>query len=170
MQTSKLKSVLLGAVGAVLMATHAGAQIGTYVVPRPVPLFVGTLTNNQSLSNVFVGTNFLNYAGFHRPGLWATVTTPYTNGLNGSVTLSVDFSPGSGAGYTNSLLGTNLIYTTGAPFAWTFPLTGTNAQVTFTNLEWPYADSVALFKGSKLSTTYSNAQSFQIEIDAVVTP
>jgi len=42
--------------------------------------------------------------------------------------------------------------------------------VTFTNLEWPYSDSTVLFKGSKLSTTCSNAPGFQIEIDAVVTP
>ena len=132
--------------------------------------YVGSLTNNQSLTNVFVGTNFLNYSGFHRPGLWATVVATNTTPLNGNVTLNVDFSPGSGAGYTNSLLGTNLIYSTGAPCAWTIPLAGTNTLVTFTNLEWPYSDSTVLFKGSKLSTTYSNAPGFQIEIDAVVTP
>jgi len=169
-QTSKFKHLLLAAAGLGAVAFTAMAQTGTYVVPRPVPLYVGTLTNNQSVTNLFVGTNFLNYSGFHRPGLWATITTTNTTALNGSVTLNVDFSPGSGAGYTNSLLGTNLIYTTGAPFVWSIPLAGTNATVTFTNLEWPYADSVALFRGSKLSTTATNAQTFQIEIDAVVTP
>jgi len=171
LQTSIFQHIVLAAgMGGLLGGMNAGAQIGTYVLPRPVPLYVGSLTNNQSLTNVFVGTNFLNYSGFHRPGLWATVVATNTTPLNGNVTLNVDFSPGSGAGYTNSLLGTNLIYSTGAPFAWTIPLAGTNTLVTFTNLEWPYSDSTVLFKGSKLSTTYSNAPGFQIEIDAVVTP
>jgi hypothetical protein len=165
--------LLLLALCSLLLAPgfRAFAQIGAYVTTRPTPLFLGSLTNNQSLTNVFVGTNFLNYSGFHRPGLWATITTTNLGtALNGNVTLSVDFSPGSGAGYTNSLLGTNLIYTTGAPFAWTIPLTGTNPIVTFTNLDWPWSDSTVLFKGTKLSTTYSNAPNFQIELDAVVTP
>ncbi len=147
----------------------AQAQIGSYVLPRVTALYVGTLTNSQSVTNVFVGTNFLNYGGFHRLGLWATVTTTNATGLNGSATLNVDFSPGPGAGYTNSLLGTNLMYTTGAPVSWGIPLAGTNL-VTFTNLDWPWADSVALFKGTKLSTVATNNQSFQIEIDSVVTP
>jgi hypothetical protein len=172
-QYSNFKLMLLAiAVAAAFIAPvqKAEAQTGTYVAPRPVALYAGTITNNQSLTNIFAGTNFLNYSGFHRPGLWATVTTTNAAGLNGSVTLNVDFSPGSGAGYTNSLLGTNLVYTTGAPFAWTIPLAGTNALVTFTNLDWPWSDSTALFKGSKLSCTATNSESMQIEIDAVVTP
>jgi hypothetical protein len=159
------------AVLALSLQPSAFSQIGTYVTTRPVPLFVGSLTNNQALTNVFVGTNFLNYSGFHRTGIWATITTTnLATALNGNVTLNVDFCPGTGAGYTNALLGTNLIYTTVAPFIWTFPLTGTNAIVTFTNLDWPWSDSTTLFKGTKLSTTYSNAPNFQIELDAVITP
>lgn len=161
---------MVAGLGSLLGGFNAAAQMGAYVVPRPVALYVGTLTNGQAFTNVFAGTNFLNYSGFHRPGLWATITTPGTNALTGSVGLTVDFSPGSGAGYTNSLLGTNLVYTTGAPFAWTIPLAGTNALVTFTNLDWPLADSTLLFKGSKLSCTSSNSETVQVEIDAVVTP
>ena len=172
-KTVRLVSVLLAALFALhapLYTPAARAQTGAYVLPRVTTLYVGTLTNNQSLTNVFTGTNFLNYSGFHRLGLWATVTTTNASAFLGSATLNLDFSPGPGAGYTNSLLGTNVMYTTGAPFSWTLALSGTNPMVMFTNLDWPLADSTALFKGTKLSAQATNVQSFQLEIDAVTTP
>jgi hypothetical protein len=153
-----------------LFTPRAQAQTGAYVVPRITTLYIGTLTNNQSLTNVFVGTNFLNYSGFHRVGLWATVTCTNVATFNGTATVNVDFSPGPGSGYTNSLLGTNVIYSTGSPVSWTIPLGGQNPLVAFTNLDWPWADSTVLFKGTKISSTATNNQSIQLEIDAVVTP
>jgi len=161
---------LLALATSLIMPTHSEAQIGTYVNPRVYPLWSGTLTNGQSLTNIFVGTNFLNYSGFHRMGLWATYASTNAGNFNSNTVLTVDLSPGTGGGYTNSVLGTNLIYTTGGPISWTIPCNGTTNTVIFTNLDWNVSDSTLYLRGTKLATQSTNALGFQLEIDMVVTP
>ena len=173
--TGAVKEIILTvAVGACLLAAvpKAQAQAGTYVNPRPYTLWSGTLTNNQSITNFAVGTNLLNYSGFHRAGLWASINFTNAAGVTGSnLVLSLDFSPGAAAGYTNSVFGTNLVYSTASPYTWTFAV-ATNT-VLFTNLDWQNVDSVQLLKGTKLYAATTNGgppASILFQLDLVLTP
>jgi len=155
-----------------MAAPDTKAQIGTYVVPRPITLFSGVVSNNQSFTNVVIWTNLLNYSGFHRMSLFATTTFTNPAGvLNSNVTASIDLTPGNANGYTNSVMGTNFPFTTTQPISWTFQVK-TN-QMTFTNLDWNFVDSVAAFKLTTLQSFTTNGgppASYLLQLDAVLTP
>ena len=152
-------------------AAPAKAQIGTYVAPRPVVLFSQWVTNGESLANQFVLTNLLNYSGFHRVGFMVTeaATNGATLGTN-ATTLTVDQSPGAGNGYTNAPLGTNIVFTSNAPWGWVVAAPSPNAasETLFTNLDWTMADNVAWLRGTKLTVLSTNG--FYLQIDGIITP
>ena len=105
-------------IGLALMATAVRAQnaTGTYVTPRPYVLWSGTLTNGQTVTPANL-TNFLNYSGFHRLGLQLTLVSTNAGVGTSNVVTTVNVSGGNGNGYTNSVLGTNLVFTTTGPLA-----------------------------------------------------
>ena len=166
-----VKRLTLGAavaIAIVLTAPAAHAQIGTYVATRPVVLQVGTLTNVQTASTV-VFTNFLNYSGFHRPGLWLTVVNTNAAGSYSNIVVNVYPTPGSGNGYLNTLLGTNQVWATSPAFTWATVVAANSTNVVFTNLDWTVADSVAAFQ-VVVSTTSTNKLPFAYQVDGVITP
>ena len=160
-------TVLVG--GSLLLAVPpARAQLGTYVTTRPVVLQVGTLTNVQASAAV-VFTNYLNYSGFHRVGFWLTLVNTNAAGAYSNIVVNVSPTFGSGNGYTNALLGTNLVYTTSPAWTWTNAVPPLSTNVLFTNLDWQLGDTVAGWQVA-VSTTSTNALPFKYQIDGVVTP
>ncbi|HTB86024.1 MAG TPA: hypothetical protein VK742_20430 [Candidatus Sulfotelmatobacter sp.] len=154
-----------------LLAPPASAQgIGTYVNTRPVTLFSGWVTNGQALVPNSVFTNFLNYSGFHRIGLWASTT--FTNPVNvagSNVSLQFDFGPGQGNGYSNSVFGTNYPFTTTEPLQWFLPI-NTNAML-LTNIDWNFSDSVQFWRFTQETNSTSGGHNgFYLQLDATVTP
>ena len=171
----KFKHLLAGIALLGLLATinlpAQSLQTGAYIMPRVVSLWTGNIGTGLTLSttnNPFVLTNLLNFSGFHNISLW--VTSSSTNSVNNygsNVTVNLDFSPGTGGGYTNSLLGTNVVFTTGQPWMWTSTIGGATNKVTWTNLTQAFVDGVLWIKGTSVTTTATNTT---LEIDAAVTP
>lgn len=166
------------------LAMPARAQIGTYTVPRIATLYTNTITT-AATNPMVVGTNFLNYSGFHLPGFWLTIWS--TNSLqaangasaatNAGVVLWFDFSPGSGSGYTNALLGTNYAFSTTQPFQWLVIPNFTNNignvstnAVVFTNLPPQLADSLQWWRLTKITSTATNPGGFQVQLDQSIAP
>jgi hypothetical protein len=171
----KILSILL-ILSSICLAPRAFAQYsGAYVNPRPFVLYTGSLTNSQVIANAFTLTNLLNYSGFHRVGLWLTIN-PGTNNANrnSNLWINVSASFGSGGGYTNSALGTNIMYTTTPVVTWTNVYNQSNTIVAFTNLDWPVADSVLYLQGTIGTSSTNNdlgtPAGAAVQIDGVVTP
>jgi len=175
----------VAAVAACAVALTASAQIGTYVTPRITTLYTNTITTSATNPGV-IGTNFLNYSGFHTPAFVLTITATNTlqapNGAsastNGALTLFFDQVIGPGSGYTNSLLGTNVAITTTQPLQWTVLLGGnTNYPtqtytnlVTITNLGASFADSIPAWRLTKITTVVTNPSGFNIQLDQSIAP
>jgi hypothetical protein len=158
-----------------LPVAPARAQTGTYVVPRVYTLWSGTLNNALNSTNIgAVLTNQLNYSGFHQIDLWATrlPAGPSTNNYMASSndTISLDFSPGIANGYSNSVAGTNVVFTTTTPFTWVLPNTGTNLDVRSTNLQAFWVDGVAQVRVTKISSVTTNSYGELMQLDATITP
>ena len=160
----------------------AQAQIGTYVVPRVYTLWYGTLTNAQSITNVVTFTNMLNMSGWHNIDLWATYAPAYQTNVGmwaSNIALSLDFSPGTGNLYSNSVTGStntsagwsnNVVWTTSHPWTWTLPNTGNQTNIYVTNIPAFFGDGVMWFKGSWLTSATTNQNGAQIQFDVTLTP
>ena len=148
--------------------TPASAQIGTYVTPRPYVLWSGTLTNGQTVTPANL-TNQLNYSGFHRLGLVLTLGS--TNAFVGTsnVVVTVNVSSGTGNGYYNGVYGTNLVFTTTGPIAWTNSWSGAATNVYFANFDWNYVDNVSQFSFT-LKNSSTNVPPAFGQLDAILTP
>ena len=146
----------------------ARAQIGTYVTPRPYVLWSGTLTNGQTVTPTLL-TNQLNYSGFHRLGLQLTLAS--TNAFVGTSNLVVTVNPsvGTGNGYTNQWVGTNLVFTTTGPISWTNNWAGAATNVYFANYDWQYVDNIAVFSFTVKSYATNGPPAFG-QLDASITP
>lgn len=166
---------------AAALPEHCSADTtGPFVVPRPIVLFSQLVTNGGP-AYLFSLTNMLNYSGFHRLGLWVSLssTNPTApNGAQSSTNWAVSLyptigQPGGLGGYSNSILGTNWA-TANAPWFTESFLTGPNLagvtnQLWATNLDWQVADAVQVLNG-KLTLTGSNAVPYYVEVDGVLVP
>jgi len=173
---------LFAAVAACAVALTASAQIGTYVTPRITTLYTNTITTSATNPGV-IGTNFLNYSGFHTPAFVLTITATNTlqapNGAsastNGALTLFFDQVIGPGSGYTNSLLGTNVAITTTQRTVLlggntNYPTQTYTNLVTITNLGASFADSIPAWRLTKITTVVTNPSGFNIQLDQSIAP
>jgi hypothetical protein len=151
---------------------HADPPTGTYVVPRDTTVFSQLVTNGGP-AYTFAITNFLNYSGFHRLGLWATLSATNAAGqANTNWSLTLWPAIGGGSGYAN-VIGTNFVIASTPWFTESY-LTGPNLfgitnQTWATNLDSSVVDTVQVLCG-KLTLTGSNNVPFFFQIDQRVTP